>query len=227
MAQDYYVPARSEESIAQLAYRLRDAHIDRRELRFNIIEFIDRTLPRQLSLLKKGELKIELYNMDFKYDDPAFVSFNPRTLNSDRKIWADASLGEAYPKFVMAHEIGHLTLHDHLAKAFSQDKKTKISFADKEHSAEWQANTFAGHFLLPDSILEQQSNAAFLASVCQVPDQLASERVADFLKEQSRKTRKFHGSFCFNCGNCSQVPEGTLLRCTTIGCGTVVSQFRK
>jgi hypothetical protein len=223
MPQDHYVAARSEESIALLAYRLRDAHVSRLELRFNIVDFISRTLPQQLMLMKKGPFKIEFYNKDFKHDDSAFVSFNPRTLNVDKKIWADANDGESYPRFVLAHEIGHLVLHDHLAKAFS--KNNKLRFA--EQSAEWQANTFAGHFLLPDSILEQKSDVNFLESVCQVPHQLASERVAFFLATLSRKNRKFGGSFCSDCGNFSMAPSGTLLKCTTEGCEKIVSQFKQ
>jgi Zn-dependent peptidase ImmA (M78 family) len=225
MARDHYVSARSEESIAHLAYRLRDAHGSRSDQRFNIIDFVEKTFPRELQLLKKDPLHLAFYDIGFKEDDPAFVSFNPRTLNSDRKIWADARDGEPNPRFVIGHEIGHVVLHDHSAKAFSKDKADMIKFADNEQSAEWQANTFAGHFLLPDAVLEGSRDAVLLASVCQIPERLALERISAFEAKQIRKHRKFEGGFCSSCGNFSLVPEGTLLKCTTVGCGNAKSAF--
>ena len=111
------------------------------------------------------------------------------------------------------------------SKAFSQDKASRIGFGDEEQSAEWQANTFAGHFLLPDAVLENCNDAKLLASICQIPERLALDRVATFEKEQIRKSRRFEGGYCSECGNFSVVTEGTLLKCTTVGCRIVKSAF--
>jgi Zn-dependent peptidase ImmA (M78 family) len=145
MAMDHYVAFKGEESIAQVAYKLRDARRLTGEFTFNITEFAEAHLPQ---LLKKKSLKIELYDRDFPQDDPAYVSFDPLTLHVDRQIWIAAKSGDPYARFVIAHEIGHIVLHDNSAKAFSNDKSAQISFADDGHSAEWQANMFAYHFLL-------------------------------------------------------------------------------
>jgi hypothetical protein len=40
-----------------------------------------------------------------------------------------------------------------IAKAFTTDPSLNIRFVEQEHSAEWQANTFAGYFLLPDHLV--------------------------------------------------------------------------
>lgn len=85
MPQDHYVSYRSEESIARLAYRLRDAHGSREKPSFNIVDFVTHTLGEYLKGQKKGALKIEFYDREFKEDDPAYVSFDPLTLNVDRK----------------------------------------------------------------------------------------------------------------------------------------------
>jgi Zn-dependent peptidase ImmA (M78 family) len=223
MLRDHHVNFRSEASIADLAYGLRDAHDSREQPRFNVVKFVQQTLPAHLKTLRKGALKIEFYDVAFKQDDPAYVSFNPLILNVDRKVWADAEAGEDYPRFVIAHEIGHIVLHDYSAKAFSRDKADQIKFDDKEHSAEWQANTFAGHFLLPDPVIRKIDNVSLLASVCQVPEALALERLLVVRKEQQRKNRIFQGGFCSECGNFSLVRTNTLLKCTPIGCGNVIS----
>ncbi|HEY6577817.1 MAG TPA: ImmA/IrrE family metallo-endopeptidase [Rhizomicrobium sp.] len=227
MAKDYVVSPRSEESIAQLAYKLRDVRGSREEPRFNIADFVKNTLPTHLKAIKKGDLRLEFYDRDFKEDDPAFVSFNPPTLNSDKQIWVDAGAGDSYPRFVMAHEIGHLVLHDRSAKAFSQDKSDQIQFIDNEESAEWQANIFAGHFLLPDAVIQKIAQVSFIASICQVPEALALERVIAFRRVQERKNRTFAGGYCSKCGNFSllQMNGSTLVKCTTFDCDNVVSRL--
>jgi len=227
MLRDYYVSARSAESIARLAYGLRDADGSIDKVNFNVIGFVTRTLPRQLEVMKKGKLLIELYDRAFQQDDPAFVSFNPLTLNSDRQIWADAERGEDYARFIIAHEIGHLTLHDHSAKAFSRDKSDQIKFGDDLQSAEWQANTFAGYFLLPDPVIQKLTqridNAAIIGTICQVPEMLSLQRIAEFKKSLQRKNRTFEGAYCSKCRSFSLVQTGTLLKCKTPQCENVFS----
>jgi len=225
MPRDYYVDFRSEETIAQIATQLRDAHGSRNDDTFNIVEFVEQTLPAQLKGSKRGRLKVQFYDRDFKEDDPAYVTFDPLTLYSDTGVWMDARIGEAYPRYVIAHEIGHIVLHDHSAKAFSNDRSAQIRFAEDGHSAEWQANTFAGHFLLPTQNVQKLQNVTVIAAYCQVPDNLALERVLAVKRQEHRKKRVFEGDFCSKCGSFSLVRSGTLLKCTTFGCDRIVSRF--
>jgi hypothetical protein len=218
MAQDHYVAFRSEESIAEIAYRLRDAHVPRSEPTFNIVDFIENTLPKHL---KKGPLKVEFYDRAFKQDDLAYVSFNPLTLNVDTKLWADAKIGESYARYVLAHEIGHIVLHDHSAKAFSRDKSAQITFADDGQSAEWQANTFAGHFLLPTTIVQRIDDFALLTIQSEVKEEVVLDRLLAVRREMRQKSRVFEGDFCNKCGNFSLKRTGTLLKCET--CQNVLS----
>jgi hypothetical protein len=109
MLRDHYVNYRSEESIAKIAGSLRNTHDSLKNLGFDVTDFIDKTLPYYLN---KAGLKIELFDKDFADDEPAHVSFNPLTLHVDRKVWTDAKIGEGYARFIVAHEIGHILLHD-------------------------------------------------------------------------------------------------------------------
>jgi hypothetical protein len=193
MPRDHYVGFRSEETIAQLAMKLRDAHSSRCDPTFNIIDFIERTLPRYLKTIKKGPLKIEFYDREFTQDDPAFVTFGPLILHVDRTIWADAKIGEEYARFVIAHEVGHIVLHDHSAKGFSNDRSAQIRFADDGQSAEWQANTFAGHFLVPELVVKKFRDVSRIAIYCQAPEKLALDRVLALKRKERRKVQIFEG----------------------------------
>jgi Zn-dependent peptidase ImmA (M78 family) len=225
MPRDHYVGFRSEETIAQLAARLRDTHGSRSDSTFDIIDFVEQTLPKHLSSTKKALLKLEFYDKEFEQDDPAYVTFDPLTLHVDRTIWTDAKIGDEYARFVIAHEVGHIVLHDHSAKGFSSDRSAQIRFADDGQSAEWQANTFAGHFLAPDSVVEKFRDVTMIAAYCQIPDRLALDRVLALKRKERRKSRIFQGDFCTNCGNFSLVCSGTTFKCATFGCEKIISRL--
>jgi hypothetical protein len=165
-------------------------------------------------------LKIEFYDRDYPQDDPAFVTYNPPTLHIDNKTWADGGAGEGYARFVLAHEAGHLLLHDNSAKAFSQDKTAQIGFAENGHSAEWQANTFAGHFLLPSSVVQQINDFQLIMIRCNVTERLALERVIAVKREETRINRVFGGGYCGECGNFSLRRDGWLVKCDICGSTT-------
>jgi hypothetical protein len=166
MFHDYKVIYTQVEDIAKIAFTWRDHHDRAHNNSFDITEFVQTTLT--MALKKKGPLRIEFFDRAFKYDDPAYVTFRPLTLHVDRRIWNDAKAGDGYARFVIAHEIGHIVLHDDSAKAFSSDPSLQIQFAEKEYSAEWQANIFAGYFLLPDQVIERFNDEELLHIFCNV-----------------------------------------------------------
>ena len=209
---DYQVTFTREETIAELALRWRQAASIENVSEFNIVWFVQEVLAKRLT--KKGPLHFDFYDMK-PGDEPAFVTFQPLTLHIDHEVWQLAYLGDPLARFIVAHEVGHLVLHDHHAKAFSDESRVNIKFATKECSAEWQANTFASHFLLPDHIVLAYNDAAELARSCSVTTQLASERLEE--ATEARKPRpKFDGGFCIVCGNFTRRQNGSI-ECTTCG----------
>jgi IrrE N-terminal-like domain len=150
MRRDHYVGYRSEEEIASIALTWGKAGDISNHGYFDIIDFVQNVLSKQFT--KKGALTIRLFD-GAPQDDLAYVTFNPLTLHVDSEVWHFAKLGDPTSRHMIAHEIGHALLHDHYARPFSNDPSQNIRFAQQEHSAEWQANTFAGHFLLPDHIM--------------------------------------------------------------------------
>jgi Zn-dependent peptidase ImmA (M78 family) len=213
MTHDYKVTYTREESIAKTAANWRQRHNSLHKHTFDITEFVEtmlRTHPKGKSL------KIQFYDRNFKQDDPAYVTFKPVvTLHIDRKIWNDAKSGDGYARFVIAHEIGHVVLHDHSAQAFSSDPSFQIRFAEDEHSAEWQANKFAEHFLLPDEIVEHFDDEELLIIFCEVPRILAQRRLAAV--RAVRRTSAITGDACARCGNFTLVRNGDSIKCDTCG----------
>ena len=212
MTHDYKVTFTREEQIATIAASWLDAHASERRY---ITEFVENTLTKRLR--KKDRLKIEYFDRTCKYDEPAYVTFRPLTLHVDRAIWYAAKAGDEYARFVIAHEVGHIILHDNDAKAFSSDRSLRIRFAEKEHSAEWQANTFAAYFLLPDELVEKFNDEELLHIFCGTPRTVVRERLASFREARRASIRRFEGDACNRCGNFTIVRDGNRLKCNTCG----------
>jgi hypothetical protein len=213
MAHDYRVTYTREESIARIAANWRQRHTNQHKHTFDITVFAETTLRTH----PKGKsFEIEFYDRVFKQDDPAYVTFDPAvTLHVDRKIWNDAKSGDGYARHVIAHEIGHIVLHDHSAQAFSSDPSLQVPYAEDEHSAEWQANKFAEYFLLPDEIVEHFGDAELLVIFCEVPRILAQKRLAAV--RSKRRSSAFTGDACARCGDFTLVRNGASIKCDTCG----------
>jgi hypothetical protein len=137
------------------------------------------------------------------------------TLHVDRAIWHAAKAREEYARFVIAHEVGHIILHDHDAKAFSSDPLLRIQFAEKEYSAEWQANTFAAYLLLPDELVRKFKTEGQLYFFCGAPRAVVQERWASFRDAHPVAVERFEGDACKECGNFTLVRRGIRLECDT------------
>jgi IrrE N-terminal-like domain len=225
---DYKVRFCREESIAAIALLCRKMAGDERFPRFNVVTFVERVLPKILKHLKKGMLTIHFFDMN-EGAIPAYVVHKPAAhqgakptieLHVDSEIWMLANLGDPKAKFILAHEIGHIVLHDHYAQAFSGQQ---IKFAQREESGEWQANTFASYLLITTDVLLAFSTAEDLARSCEVPLSLSQERFEQAMEEQRRsircaRVRGFTGDACSNCGNFT-VDRATS-KCDTCGSTT-------
>lgn len=213
---DYKVTYRREETIAHVAARCLRAHNRTPPYNFDITQFVETTL--RILCEKKGSLRIHIFDLPNKYDEPAHVTYRPPTLHIDRKIWTAAKNGDDHFRYIIAHEIGHLILHDHDAKSFSSDPSLRIQFAEQEYSAEWQANTFADHFLVPAEAVEKFRDELLLSMICNVSVAVARRRLV-------RHFGDGYGALCDNCGNFALVNCGARLRCRMCGMTKNVSSI--
>jgi Zn-dependent peptidase ImmA (M78 family) len=209
---DYQVRFTREEEIAAIALEWRKEAGNENSAEFNIVEFIENVLAKKIR--KKGPLHVDFFQMQYR-GDPAYVTFEPLTLHVDSDVWHRAKLGDPECRYILAHEAGHLILHDHHAKAFSNDGSVNIKFATKECSAEWQASVFAAYFLLPDHIVLANMNATDLTHSCSVPRQVAEDRVSA-VAEAMKPRSKIEGDFCIVCGEFTNRKTGSN-RCPTCG----------
>ncbi len=211
--QDYYTRTfRSEQSLAATALDLRTIGKIRNVGYFDIVEFFSNSLYGR-EFKGKGILDLDFLRSNSD-DYPAIVTYRPVTLHIDSEVWQLAKIGEPDSRHIVAHEIGHISLHDHDAKAFSNDPSANIKFARDEYSTEWQANTFAAHFLLPDHLVRAFSDPMSLAHECSVPQKLAEERFSSV----NRSKRKIcTGEACPTCNNFTLVRIGLNQKCETCG----------
>jgi IrrE N-terminal-like domain len=208
MKSDYLVQFRREETIAQSASELRKlANLAGRDF-FNVADLFRSFVSQKL---KNGPVQLILF--DAKPDDyPASVKYRPSRLKCDRGVWEDADIGEPKARWVLGHEIGHLVLHDHHAKAFSSDPALRIKFAQKEYSAEWQADTFAGYLYMPDEMLGQVASPSEAALKYGVPIEFATDRF-ETLQSKNLRARRYEGDLCPTCGALLDGKNGTNIAC--------------
>jgi len=178
---DYKVPPLSWEKIAEIANRARDFF----DLGNRPVTKIT-TLIEQLSkrTFKDGFiLNISFFECP-QGQTPARVRVNHHekklTLIIDRETWDWASDGDPDSIWKIAHELGHILLHRVKIHAFSSSLERKNSFINEEESSEWQANAFAFHFLIPDSLVQSLGTVKSITRFCNVEERIAEKRIAEF-----------------------------------------------
>ena len=69
-----------------------------------------------------------------------------------QSVYEGAFLGDKHSRFTIAHEIGHLFLHENNRISFARN--SDIENLKPYESPEWQANVFAAEFLVPFSEIQ-------------------------------------------------------------------------
>jgi IrrE N-terminal-like domain len=213
VAQDYKVRIIDREGIAKIAMSWW-LIANKLGHSFNICDFVTEILTKKLR--GKGKLKIEFHSFD-DLPEKACVTFNPLTLHIVEQIWRDADLGKPYARRVVAHEIGHIVLHDHFAVAFSDGKAAQLNFVQDEESGEWQANIFADYFLVPDHVAIKLKDPDVIVGLCVVTDDLASRRLRESISAKKILVPSYEGDMCAKCTQFTLVREGCWTRCDTCG----------
>lgn len=209
---DHHVAFRREETIAEAALNWRVWAENEDDEDFNIVEYIETFFkPRW----QGGALCIRLFTSDStKPGDLAYVTYNPPTLHIERGVWEEARRGEPTARYMIAHELGHLVLHNADAKAFSASEDDWLKFGVRENSAEWQAHVFAEYFLLPNHQMQslRRLKAVDVAGRCCVPVHVVHSAV-----DRGKRLFIYSGDPCSDCGNFTMARNGIYLKCDTCG----------
>ncbi|OCQ23404.1 hypothetical protein A7985_05545 [Pseudoalteromonas luteoviolacea] len=116
----------------------------------DIIHLIDITLPD----------KIPDFTLEIK-PDCEMEDYAGLTIPSECKIYLKQSVydkacnGDGQSRFTIAHEIGHLFMHD---QPLVLGKQEKYSDHQIWEDTEWQADQFAAEFLMPFNIVKNMSS---------------------------------------------------------------------
>jgi hypothetical protein len=194
----------SKRQIKEIADWVRKLLVSGSRSNFDVTEVLERLRDRVY--FNWGKLKIVFQPMPD--DNPAEVAINEngKTLFVDPEIWEDAKMGEPKSRYILAHELGHIVLHEHYVQPYSDQSATAYQ---EEKSTEWQAHRFAEFFLLGDSEVGCGDPLFCIAATCGV--EMAVVRCRLDLK-LSRT-----GAVCKSCGDISVSVGKNYLSCDFCG----------
>lgn len=175
---DYKVKFVADDDISAVCRRLWRRFCAEGVTVFPIVSALERCQKEPIS--KNGLLTVSFFHQT-AHSPPARVRFDPLTLIVDDECWSFARQGDPSSKWILAHELGHIILHDKEAKAFSNDPGSRLKFTSEQESGESQADMFAFHQLMPDWLINHfQKNVAWIARHCDVDEEIARARIAIF-----------------------------------------------
>lgn len=213
---DYKVGRKTTIEVAHKARLLREVTNFDNFFEINSRKMVEMFMRRDV--IGKGLLQLIEFNAPnpeiYPNEPLAFVRYDPLRLSCDAEIWEEARLGEPRATYILAHELGHIVLHDSHAQSFNNNPDLHIKFADEQFSAEWQANTFADHLILPDYIIRRCKSIQDVIDSCNVEREFARRRWA------AARLHRYIGETCPQCANFTLVRNGTVVKCDTCGSTT-------
>lgn len=212
---DRKVPYRSARQIKSIVQDLLARCGMQGLLKIDIVRLIENYLRPSL----EGGLKIKFYNQAGG-QLPAYVSYDPLTLNVDREIWTDAKHGEPGARYILAHEVGHIVMHKHNDLGYSFGDGSQLKAPPEEERAEWQANVFAHFLMVTDNALVEDMPLLQKAVDISAPIWVvASVRQYDAARDifTFATAPDYGGDPCGECGNFTLSRRGVALNCETCG----------
>lgn len=155
----FEVPPLSRSGILTAATGLRDALRINQDY-FPIGHVVESLIPKVWP-----DFSFEVKGFDEMGDD------HGRTYPESAELWLREDVyqgvreGKGRDRFTLAHELGHLLLHQQpgMARSMKPARTVKIY-----QNSEWQANSFAGALLIPVATAQRYRTAEAIAEVCGV-----------------------------------------------------------
>ena len=173
------VPARTRDDIRLVAHRVRD------ELICEGLGLRQPNLPliRILEALQYHEV-IEFEVMEDHELGSHLADADPDrgVLRLRNEVYVGADAGEPFYRSVIAHELGHLFLHQNCSRFGKSAVEQSMGHAAFEDS-EWQAQVFAGELLVDVRLLEPPFVVQHVMRIFGVSYQMASYQIRQTLKK--------------------------------------------
>lgn len=126
---------------------------------FPIVEFVEFVLPTMVDGFSFGVLTAE--EMGAEEHGRTYPASKQIFLRED--IYERAVAGHGRDRFTLAHEVGHLFLHN-----TGLHREMPRSEVRKFEDSEWQANCFAGELLMPIGLVRAAASPEDLSKTCAV-----------------------------------------------------------
>lgn len=216
--QDRWVQYRSANDIKRIVRGLLEQAGFAGRRHFNVVQLFN-----WLAANLKGGIELPQYSPEGG-EPSAYVSFRPNlALYIDQEILNLANIGDPRARYILAHEIGHIVMHNYDELAFSNVGENLLKAPPAERSAENQANIFAHFILVPDEALQGNRSIEDIAAEISV-ERFVIETIQayDSRRGEFRFLAKseYVGDSCGSCGNFTLVRVGTCLKCNTCGSTT-------
>ncbi|MBO2631464.1 MULTISPECIES: ImmA/IrrE family metallo-endopeptidase [Shewanella] len=171
------VPRLEIAEIRQLAHGVRD--ILSSFPRFNktevpIAELLDR-------LRDTGQIEFQLVEQHELPNEYAVSYPDKKCIKCRETVYNNALAGQARDRFTLAHELGHILLHQNINPMFARSQS--VSFHHFTEDAEWQANAFASEFLVDSRMVESSMTPRDISKLFGVSFEAAGYIYDRFKKE--------------------------------------------
>lgn len=113
------------------------------EEEFPVLEFLEKIIPL-------FDYTMEICEQNEMQKEYALTLPEEKILKLREDVYIGATEGNPRDLFTIAHEIGHIFLHDSKSIALARSDYKVKKFEDPE----WQANTFAAELLVPSNVIK-------------------------------------------------------------------------
>ncbi len=122
----------------------------------------------------------------------ALTIYNPSRILVRENVYLAARDGHPRARYILAHEFGHVVLHNEMPKSLKDTNQERITLQNlKNMSIERQADTFAHFFLVPEDIARKFHNLSRIVNECLVSVQFGQEAVRKYGLRQKRKLQPY------------------------------------
>lgn len=138
----------SRAKIRQQAADIREALFLGKEQKVNIVGLLEQILP-----LIDPEFEEPLIVDDNEMEVDAVTCPEDHMIIVKQSVYDGARAGNGRDRFTLAHEFAHYLMHDSSSVSFARGNSRPQVFEDPE----WQADVFAGEFLMPAEAIKSMT----------------------------------------------------------------------
>jgi hypothetical protein len=179
---DIFVDGLSVRDIEEKALAWREAFEESLSWSPDLLRILEHKLPRLYP-----DFALVVRPTSSMINVEAYTQFAPPQIVISDRVYEEAASLVPRARWTLAHELGHFVLHEAISKPRAVNPIRKSIIKHAYNSAEWQANKFAAHFLMPEHIASQFQAPEELAQNCNVSLTAARKRFNEMRREPIKR----------------------------------------